>query len=197
MSVHSAAGCCGEMVEQVGDASIRWVARKEVRPARHVCAFDLPSTMQRRCMRHPFAPLLKCDASLCERDPSQRAPHCPLHSSIFSAFHAAAWHRVSYLPPLSQVGATELTVGVTRMKAGGMNPAHRHPNCEEVLHVLEGEVEHYCEGTPPFYGALHRACVLCVALGSVRSLSKIDVACHVSCPQVFESLSIPLLRGSV
>jgi len=43
-------------------------------------------------------------------------------------------------------GADELTVGLTNMKPGGSNPLHRHPNCEEVLHLLNGEVDHYVEG---------------------------------------------------
>ena len=45
-------------------------------------------------------------------------------------------------------GARELTVGVTTLPVGGSNPRHRHPNCEEALYVLSGEIEHYIEGTP-------------------------------------------------
>jgi len=43
-------------------------------------------------------------------------------------------------------GATELTMGRTRMPPGCSNPLHYHPNCEELLHVLKGEVDHYVEG---------------------------------------------------
>jgi len=45
-------------------------------------------------------------------------------------------------------GARELTVGLTTIPAGGNNPLHRHPNCEEALYVLSGEIDHYIEGTP-------------------------------------------------
>jgi quercetin dioxygenase-like cupin family protein len=45
-------------------------------------------------------------------------------------------------------GARELTLGYTTIEAGGRNPLHRHPNCEEALYVLAGEIEHIVEGTP-------------------------------------------------
>ncbi len=44
--------------------------------------------------------------------------------------------------------ARELTVGYTVIAVGGRNPRHRHPNCEEVLYVLAGEIRHHIEGTP-------------------------------------------------
>ena len=50
------------------------------------------------------------------------------------------------------------------MKPGGSNPAHRHPNCEEVLHVLEGDVEHYVEGI---------AFALCVVIR--KELARLDI----------------------
>ena len=45
-------------------------------------------------------------------------------------------------------GARELTLAVTTLPVGGSNPRHRHPNCEEALYVLSGEIEHVIEGTP-------------------------------------------------
>ncbi len=45
-------------------------------------------------------------------------------------------------------GAQELTVGYTTIDPGGRNPLHRHPNCEEALYVIAGEIEHVVEGTP-------------------------------------------------
>jgi quercetin dioxygenase-like cupin family protein len=37
------------------------------------------------------------------------------------------------------------TVGLCEIKLGQANPRHHHPNCEEVLHVLQGEIEHDIE----------------------------------------------------
>jgi quercetin dioxygenase-like cupin family protein len=37
---------------------------------------------------------------------------------------------------------TELTVGRVTIKAGTSNPRHSHPNCDEVLYLLGGRLEH-------------------------------------------------------
>lgn len=37
-------------------------------------------------------------------------------------------------------------MGIVRMRPGESEPAHRHPNCEEAIHVLEGDIEHWIEG---------------------------------------------------
>jgi quercetin dioxygenase-like cupin family protein len=42
--------------------------------------------------------------------------------------------------------AGELTVGRCEIRPGCANPRHRHPNCEEVLHVLQGRIAHTAEG---------------------------------------------------
>lgn len=44
--------------------------------------------------------------------------------------------------------ATGLTVGQCLLNPGQGNPMHMHPNCEEVLHVQEGSIEHDIEGQP-------------------------------------------------
>ena len=36
----------------------------------------------------------------------------------------------------------EMTVGVALFNAGRSNPRHLHPNCEEVVFVLDGRVSH-------------------------------------------------------
>lgn len=42
-----------------------------------------------------------------------------------------------------QLGNSEaMTVGLATLPPGGMNPRHYHPNCEEVLHVLQGRILH-------------------------------------------------------
>jgi quercetin dioxygenase-like cupin family protein len=39
-----------------------------------------------------------------------------------------------------------VTIGRVTFKPGQANPAHRHPNCEEILFVVAGEVEHTLPG---------------------------------------------------
>lgn len=59
-----------------------------------------------------------------------------------------AWGDIHWLTSKQANGARELTLGRTVVEPGGRNPLHRHPNCEEVLYVVAGEIEHYVEGTP-------------------------------------------------
>lgn len=58
------------------------------------------------------------------------------------------WGEIHWLTSQAANGARELTLGCTTVGPGGQNPLHRHPNCEEVLFVAAGEIEHYIEGTP-------------------------------------------------
>jgi quercetin dioxygenase-like cupin family protein len=44
--------------------------------------------------------------------------------------------------------ARELMLGVTTIAPGGASPPHRHPNCEEVLHMLAGEIDQVVAGQP-------------------------------------------------
>src|SRR5688500_8116840 len=55
---------------------------------------------------------------------------------------------ITWLASARTNGAKELTLGVTTLEPGESNPLHRHPNCEEALYVLAGEIEHHIEGTP-------------------------------------------------
>jgi quercetin dioxygenase-like cupin family protein len=59
-----------------------------------------------------------------------------------------AWGKLQWLTSKKANGARELTLGHTVVEAGGRNPLHRHPNCEEVLYVMAGEIEHVIEGAP-------------------------------------------------
>lgn len=34
------------------------------------------------------------------------------------------------------------TAGICRILPGAENPRHMHPNCQEILYVLDGEIEH-------------------------------------------------------
>jgi quercetin dioxygenase-like cupin family protein len=44
------------------------------------------------------------------------------------------------------LGSSEaLTAGICTLKPGMGNPRHHHPNCEEVLHVLDGRIAHTVE----------------------------------------------------
>jgi quercetin dioxygenase-like cupin family protein len=54
---------------------------------------------------------------------------------------------IHWLASKAASGARELTFGITSIQPGGGSPLHRHPNCEEVLHMLRGEIDQVVEGT--------------------------------------------------
>ena len=52
------------------------------------------------------------------------------------------WGRLTWFANAELGGADGMTVGECRIRPGCANPRHHHPNCEEVLHVLRGVIEH-------------------------------------------------------
>lgn len=52
------------------------------------------------------------------------------------------WGRITWLVSQSLHNSGTMTVGRVVIKADHGNPVHRHPNCDEVLHVLHGRIEH-------------------------------------------------------
>jgi len=52
------------------------------------------------------------------------------------------WGRITWLVSRSLGNSATMTVGRVVIKGGHGNPVHRHPNCDEVLHVLRGRIEH-------------------------------------------------------
>jgi quercetin dioxygenase-like cupin family protein len=56
------------------------------------------------------------------------------------------WGSLRWLASRELGNSDEVTTGICVLKPGASNPRHHHPNCEEVLHVLEGRVSHAIEG---------------------------------------------------
>jgi quercetin dioxygenase-like cupin family protein len=52
-------------------------------------------------------------------------------------FGSVEWVVAEGNPP-----GAEQTLGIAVFAAGGSNAEHTHPNCEEIVMVLEGEIEH-------------------------------------------------------
>ena len=55
---------------------------------------------------------------------------------------AQAWGRLIWMVSGAQGSSATMTVGKCFIKPGCANPPHYHPNCDEVLHVLRGHIEH-------------------------------------------------------
>ncbi|MEN3274008.1 MAG: hypothetical protein V7636_2769 [Actinomycetota bacterium] len=54
-----------------------------------------------------------------------------------SDFGELCWHVNATLVP-----GTNMTLGEVTIDAGFANPLHRHDNCEELLYLIEGTLEH-------------------------------------------------------
>ena len=52
------------------------------------------------------------------------------------------WGRLVWMVSGALGNSTTMTVGRCFIKPGSANPPHHHPNCDEVLHVLRGHIEH-------------------------------------------------------
>ncbi|MDQ3653941.1 MAG: cupin domain-containing protein [Chloroflexota bacterium] len=53
-----------------------------------------------------------------------------------------AWGRLVWLVGAVQTPGAAQTLGVVTIHPGKRNPLHLHPNCEELLYVMEGEADH-------------------------------------------------------
>ncbi len=53
------------------------------------------------------------------------------------------WGSLTWLASRDLGNAADLTLGRVVIRRGCANPSHCHPNCEEVLYLLHGRLEHY------------------------------------------------------
>jgi quercetin dioxygenase-like cupin family protein len=53
-----------------------------------------------------------------------------------------SWGTLVWLIGEARTPGAEQSLGVVTIHPGKRNPLHMHPNCEELLYVLEGEADH-------------------------------------------------------
>lgn len=58
------------------------------------------------------------------------------------AVEPQSWGRLEWMVSSALGNSDTLTVGKCLINPGMQNPPHYHPNCDEVLHVLTGTIEH-------------------------------------------------------
>ena len=61
------------------------------------------------------------------------------------------WGRITWLHSGEVSGAEGLTFGEVIINSGQQNGAHVHPNCEEILYLISGELVHTYEGEEPYH----------------------------------------------
>lgn len=64
------------------------------------------------------------------------------HTTTAANRHDAGWGSLAWFASREIASTTGITAGRVVIKRGECNPRHAHPNCEEVLHLLSGELEH-------------------------------------------------------
>lgn len=52
------------------------------------------------------------------------------------------WGSLDWYAGRALANSDDMTVGRCTIKPGRENPAHIHPNCEEVLHLVQGRIAH-------------------------------------------------------
>ena len=70
------------------------------------------------------------------------------------------WGTLQWLVSATGGTSDSMTLGRVTIKPGCKNPAHRHPNCEEILFVVQGTIEH----TLPEGGSVHLEAGDCIVL---------------------------------
>jgi quercetin dioxygenase-like cupin family protein len=57
-----------------------------------------------------------------------------------------SWGRLVWTASGSVGNSSSMSFGRVTIRAGQENPRHRHPNCDEILHVISGRIEHEIDG---------------------------------------------------
>jgi quercetin dioxygenase-like cupin family protein len=66
----------------------------------------------------------------------------PVCKSTEGEFIDAPWGKLTWLASRKLGNSTTMTFGRVIIPAHQRNPRHRHPNCDEILHLLSGRIEH-------------------------------------------------------
>jgi quercetin dioxygenase-like cupin family protein len=93
----------------------------------------------------------------------------------------SAWGSLTMFVSGAQWNAEFLSVGRCVIKPGCANPRHYHPNCEEVIHLLQGHVLHEIgDGSAVELFAGDTISVPTGVPHSARNLDDTDAILHVS-----------------
>ncbi len=65
----------------------------------------------------------------------------PLNSTQIYSFE---WGSLTWFANRELGNSTEMTVGRCSLNPGHGNPRHYHPNCSEILVVIQGRIRHTC-----------------------------------------------------
>lgn len=69
-------------------------------------------------------------------------PSSPIRKLADGELIDQSWGALRWLVSRKLGNSTTMTFGRATIPAGIENPRHRHPNCDEILHLLSGRIEH-------------------------------------------------------
>jgi quercetin dioxygenase-like cupin family protein len=72
-------------------------------------------------------------------------PHSPVCKASEADCVNLPWGGLHWLASSKIGNSKTMTFGRATIRAGCASQRHRHPNCDEILHVLSGRVEHTLE----------------------------------------------------
>lgn len=72
-------------------------------------------------------------------------PTSPVCKAADAESMDAPWGSLRWLASSKIGNSTTMTFGRVTLPAGQGSPMHRHPNCDEILHLLSGKIEHTLE----------------------------------------------------
>jgi quercetin dioxygenase-like cupin family protein len=75
-------------------------------------------------------------------DGHMQPPRGGLAKAGSSTIDPQPWGRLEWMVSGAVGNSDTLTLGKCFIRPGQQNPAHHHPNCDEVLHVLRGTILH-------------------------------------------------------
>ena len=103
--------------------------------------------------------------------------------------HDFPWGSITWLHSGAFSGSEELTLGEVIIKGGKPNPMHTHANCEEVLYLLEGELEHTCGDEEPYH--MKPGSSICIQRGvphNARCVSNVDARMVVAYSSAYREM---------
>lgn len=80
------------------------------------------------------------------------------------------WGRLVWMVSGALGNSETMTMGKCFIKPGCANPPHYHPNCDEVLHVLRGRIEHRLDGE---YVEMNAGDTISIPIGCIHNARNI------------------------
>lgn len=83
-----------------------------------------------------------CRQNRAPEDHRRIMSHSPVRTFSEGILIDQPWGKLTWLASRELENSTTMTFGRVTIPADQTNPRHRHPNCDEILHLLSGRLEH-------------------------------------------------------